>query len=555
MSPLEQAEQIKWLAVASGFIGMISASVCIAAYFVQRADVNRLEQEQQISLNMPPPRTQRMQGLLQGYLKQLMWLNVADFFTGLSFAVGAGSDFAGFAGHLHGSSPSALCQGQAVIVAVAPLFSAAWTLALAIELWRITFRLEQDLAGNFQRRRYILYQVLCWGLPVVLLLCTVYLSGVNSPHRPEAQDTGSWCWLDVKENTTDEGVYDPVWPLYVPKLLVALLLAGLYTAVVCRVRCASQYQQTSGSAPGQQGGKWNTLLLHFAAYPLVFIVTVLPPLLLRTSWGQTHHIQRQQGDHIEHGVITYGWLAYLTAMLLPAQGTFNLLLFASSNRQVRFALRRLCCCRCRCWGNAGTLSRGRRHPSSSGAQLTERASGTDKNTWLLGQSGGQYSGIGVDRGDRHVSLFGSSELDTAQEQLAAALLPSDDEADFSVGGTGGGNSSDEERLGPRRGVQGGSRSSSVNMSVSGASKHVRQTSVQYGDAAAEGGFVWEQGTTQPQQSWAASASSGLQGLPPSLEAAMVAYGRDSADSFDLPLPNTMTDGSVFESAYEARNAQ
>jgi hypothetical protein len=547
MSPSEQAVSIKWIAVGSGFVGMLSAFACILAYLIQRREYSRRLHEQQISLNMPPPRTLRMQELLQGYLTQLMWLNVADALIGFAFVLGIGSDFQGFAGHQGGVSPSILCSVQSLLIATTPLFSAFWTLALAVELWRITFRLEQDLAGNFQRKRYILYQVLCWGAPVCLVLATLFSLGPKSPHRPGAQDTGSWCWLDVKENTTDEGLYDPVWPLYVPKIVVAVLLVALYTAVVCRVRCASQNLNAGQSGSTNPMGKWNTMLFRFAGYPLVFLFTLLPPLLLRTRLGQSEDVHRDtQGGGEEHGTVTYGCLAFLTAILMPAQGTLNLALFAFSNRQVRSALNRICCCRLRHCLASRTSPTGHnmRQSSTFGAQLTWRGRSGGLGRALLAEPRTSLPG------HSSASTPVRSPLDQAQEAIAAALLPSDDEEGAGIAwGSGEGCSSDDEQGGHRREQPG--KHGHATLSAAGLNAHTRTVSVQYRDAAMGDSFVWEQPGANPQHSWAMHGSGGLQGLPPSLEAAMVAYGRDSADSFDLPLPNTMTDGSVFGSVYEA----
>lgn len=319
---LEEANHAMWLAFASGLCSVLCCLISLGAYLHLRWGTGF-----GVSAGQNPHHA-RMSKLLHGYLRQLMFLNIADTIQGAAFLIGPLASGHASMGHPGGTPANAACKAQAILIAVAPLWSAAWTAALATELLRMTFFLQRELRGSFARRRYLVYQAVCWLVPVALVLVAVLVPRTIHGADPSPMDIGPWCWYDLPygASTANDLAADPVWALYVPKLVLLAGLLVLLVALGTKVACTP----TNPARPTQRS-KWHALLLYFGGYLLGYVAVTVPPLLLRTSLTTILPFSGATG----RGFVMRGPLMWATALLMPAQGVINFLIFVSTNRPIR----------------------------------------------------------------------------------------------------------------------------------------------------------------------------------------------------------------------------
>jgi hypothetical protein len=308
----------------------------------------------------------KVRALLGGYLLTVAFLAVADTFVGTSWLLSLflpedseGSD--------------TLCKLQAWLLAVAPLMSACWTVCLGFELLSFTVNIHKEITGSFIRRRYYFYHI-SWIVPV--LLAGPLAAGPSVPVF-----NGGMCWLD--DGPT--GIQPFLW-LYVPKLVVMVFLVGVYVTVALR-RCQLDADEPPTHRAKNRPCCPRTSLrtVSFHLYPAIYLITTLFPLLMRLNIGLEH----PNPSDPDYSRVSPGFLAIAVAILGPAQGFLNCVVFVLGTTSVRRQVLKLfafVCCSSRHSSRLRTATREDLGESGSNSQV-ELQNGVVSSVPLIRQPG------------------------------------------------------------------------------------------------------------------------------------------------------------------------
>eukprot|EP01138_Halocafeteria_seosinensis_P006004 gb/GECG01006137.1/.p1 GENE.gb/GECG01006137.1/~~gb/GECG01006137.1/.p1 ORF type:complete len:387 (+),score=14.40 gb/GECG01006137.1/:1-1161(+) len=281
------------IASSVGVASMLGASVIIGAYLKTSWGAWRV----------PGRKTtleQKVKALAEGYMLQLFWLSVSDWFSGLAFGISRFTIPPDF------ETVNTACRVQTVSIAYFPLCSVFWTAILAFELHRFVVYPHWDLDGTFSRRRYGWYHVLGWGVPAILTAVVFVLM--------KPKNAGIWCWFNEPS-----GIHATFYAIYLVATLTWGSIVALYIHMVvevCRV-VRRENRKISNHV--------KSIFLALVLYPLVFLVVFVFQFLNRTGIGTTGYDR----------MFSSKFFAYATAATAPAQGFLNALVYVTTSRKVR----------------------------------------------------------------------------------------------------------------------------------------------------------------------------------------------------------------------------
>ena len=151
---------------------------------------------------------QKIASLAGGFLRQLLFLSVTSTGQGILGVLSWWIQHPGR--HVDASR---LCSAQALLSAYLDLASAYWCAALSYDLYRFICKLGKELEGSMVRRRYWVYHIVAWGLPVVHVVLATHFS-TNSTNN---KNTGVFCGLE--DPSGEYGVVMLLWCTYHTALL------------------------------------------------------------------------------------------------------------------------------------------------------------------------------------------------------------------------------------------------------------------------------------------------------------------------------------------------
>jgi len=171
--PLEAGEQCI-VRLIGGIMGCLSVFGGLFIVLAFLADPTKLRQGARGSAMLSPER--KVLALRDGYLRLLLWLSIADVINSASWALNLGAQ-----------GDRQLCLAQGVLMQYGDICSALWSACMGYELYRFVVCLDQDVCGNFSRKRHKVYHVVSWGLPAILACVPLWTSSYG--------DAGDWCWV------------------------------------------------------------------------------------------------------------------------------------------------------------------------------------------------------------------------------------------------------------------------------------------------------------------------------------------------------------------------
>eukprot|EP01138_Halocafeteria_seosinensis_P002971 gb/GECG01003035.1/.p1 GENE.gb/GECG01003035.1/~~gb/GECG01003035.1/.p1 ORF type:complete len:380 (+),score=20.31 gb/GECG01003035.1/:1-1140(+) len=285
----------------SGCLCMVGALTIIVSFYVTSWGSWRVKDPATASKN------EKVKALAQGYLLQLFWLSVSNFFGGAFFALALTipRDF----------TVNAACTFQLLGRSYFPLVTAIWNLVLSVELYQFIFKYEFDLCGNFSRRRYYWYHACAWIIPIPCV------AGQYFGMRPINE--GIWCWIGAFH--TNGMMINGISPL--PEMAIWFVVMILNLRIVIAVRNTLLAGPTSESTRHAK-----KFILTLMAYSTTFLVIFIAMLIHEMGVGYVH-------DETIYGTTN---IRYAAAVTVPAQGFLNAIVFALTNSRARDWL---CCSR------------------------------------------------------------------------------------------------------------------------------------------------------------------------------------------------------------------
>eukprot|EP01138_Halocafeteria_seosinensis_P001506 gb/GECG01001544.1/.p1 GENE.gb/GECG01001544.1/~~gb/GECG01001544.1/.p1 ORF type:complete len:374 (+),score=21.37 gb/GECG01001544.1/:1-1122(+) len=284
--PPQEVRDGQIVVATAGCLCMVGALVIIVSFYATSWGSWRVQPE-------TVSRREKVKALAQGYLLQLFWLSVSNFFGGLFFTLSLGipRDF----------TIDTICTVQVIGRSFFPMSTAMWNLILAIELHRFIFKHESDLSGKFSRTRYVWYHVVAWSVAVACVTAQYSTMGrVNE---------GIWCWVNAP------GSFHAI-----PQMAIWFIIFLLNGHIVINIRNNFLAKKSVESASHAR-----KFIFTLMAYSTTFIVVWIAMLIHEMGVG-----------FVKDGTI-YGTetIRYFAAATAPIQGFLNAIVFVSTNSRAR----------------------------------------------------------------------------------------------------------------------------------------------------------------------------------------------------------------------------
>eukprot|EP01138_Halocafeteria_seosinensis_P013179 gb/GECG01013460.1/.p1 GENE.gb/GECG01013460.1/~~gb/GECG01013460.1/.p1 ORF type:complete len:429 (+),score=31.21 gb/GECG01013460.1/:1-1287(+) len=290
--PPEEVKDGQMAVAVSGCLCMVGSLVIIVSFYATSWGAWRVTNPKTAS------RREKVKALAEGFLLQLFWLSVANFFQGmffvLSLAIPRNFDI------------DAICTIQTIGRTYFPLAAAVWNLVLSIELCRFVFRHETDLSGSFERARYKWYHAIGWFSPIPCVAALFIAMNI--------MNEGIWCWVGILS-------VNGISPL--PQMVLWFVVMILNVCVVVAVRNTLLADSNGKSRESAKQAK--KFILTLMAYTTTFLVAFLAILIHEMGIGYVHN-----------GPV-YGRpkIRYAAAITAPAQGFLNAIIFVLTNSRAR----------------------------------------------------------------------------------------------------------------------------------------------------------------------------------------------------------------------------
>ena len=188
-----------------------------------------------------------------GAMKIISMLAVADLFGALGYMMGSINFLSHYDTHTNSSSCGAVfervCEVQSFIITWSSLCSYVWTCILALYFFLLARMSEQTKQQRFANRMLLLYNLLAWLTPLVIVVPLLLGRQLGYSHYAESD----WCFIksSVRNHSGHHGGLQSD-PLHVFLILLAskfweilsyIVVVVLYAATAWKLRNVSLRQQ------------------------------------------------------------------------------------------------------------------------------------------------------------------------------------------------------------------------------------------------------------------------------------------------------------------------
>ena len=115
--------------------------------------------------------------------KFLVYISFGDFFTVFPYLIISWKEY---------NDDSINCKVQSFVTTTAVMWSFFWTSSLAIYLYLVIVRKNQERADKLMPY----FHVINWGLPLALVGAAWHWNMLGSEN---SQDSGGWCWITLRQ--------------------------------------------------------------------------------------------------------------------------------------------------------------------------------------------------------------------------------------------------------------------------------------------------------------------------------------------------------------------